>query len=70
MSYMSYPSKITSTAKGVVATVGDRSGYSVECLINCDESKFTNLNLSVGTEFVFFGGTRVSFRGIFFKFLL
>ena len=66
MNYTSFPSKIISNAKGVVATVGDRSGYSVECLINCNDLKLTNLNLSVGTEFVFFDGTRISFRGIIF----
>ena len=65
MNYMSFPSKISSIAKGLVGTVGDRSGYAIECLIHGADLSFSNLNLSVGTEFVFFGGTRLSFKGDF-----
>jgi len=66
MSYTSYPSKITTSVSGRLATVGDRSGTTVECLINGDDLSLNNLNLSKGSEFIFFGGTRIKTRGIFF----
>jgi hypothetical protein len=61
-----YPSKMNHTAIGRVATVGDSSGYSVECLIVGDDLSLNNLKLSQFTEFIFFGGTRVICKGIFF----
>lgn len=47
---------------GIAAKVGDHSGQTIECFINNEE---TNLFLSEGDEFVFVGGARTIFKGIF-----
>ena len=54
----------------MLATVGDKSGYSIECVINCTEKSFDRKNFRIGREFVYFGGTVLTYKGIFIYFLI
>ena len=53
---------------GLIGTIGDKSNYSLECIILGEERIFESLNFEVGKEFIFFGGTRIIMKGTFFKF--
>lgn len=60
------PCSISTNVDGMIATVGDQSGFTIECFIITDQSSFNFLKLKLHDEFVFFGGTRIFIKGILF----